>query len=858
MASLLNNASLLLNPAGSIIAYEEDKILSVLPSNGTGDFTFSGGDGGTRVNQQGYIEVTPANLASDSNSFNNNNSFTKTGSLSGPFNSTDGNILTPTGTSEKYSQIASLTVPANTVFTFSVYAKYLQNTQIALRCVYSNGAQDQSTIFNLQTNTVVGSVPGAHSNPQILSVGGGWFRYSIDINSNTPPAFPLLFRVNAANNGSIVFTPASGDGFYISSAQVNTGGLKPYQPTTDRLNYPRITYQNGRGALLSEPQRTNIVTNSEDATQQGLNNMSATGSTAISPDGTQNADTITPTAGTSDHYLITNATSVTNGASFTLSAFIKKKDSDYVHFGSGGAGSFGSVAYSFLTNTFFNINGPSAYSVVNFGNGWIRLTITGTTGGTDLRILLTPTDSSGARTFNANGTDGLYVWGLQIEAGSFPTSYIPTTSATVTRPLDQSSVTNLESNGLTGTNVGTLYLSVANTANSYDGGAINAKVGGGGNFPYNYMILDSTGTNNRVRIFNGGAQTAAYTFTETFAKIAVTADGTNSSVFVNGIKKGTSSGLLAGIEEITQEATGAGLRYANATYTTALSDAQCQELTTVRSGSGGNISYYGPYTIHTFTGSATFTPSFTGPVEVLVVAGGGGGGSANDSYWEGGGGGGAGGLLYASSYGVSQSTGITVTIGAGGSGGKGVNNPISTNGSNTSFGGLTAIGGGRGAGSYYTATIGGSGGGGEGYPSSDAFGAAGTLGQGNSGGNGSQQASLDGSGGGGGGAGQVGSNALTGAPYTAGNGGNGLPYSISGFSTYYAGGGGGKAPGSAASSTLGGVGGLGGGGNGGVGGGSALGASGVNYTGGGGGGGMSTSTATGNGGDGVVIVKYLT
>ena len=71
MASLLNNASLLLNPAGSIIAYEEDKIFSVLPSNGTGDFTFSGGDGGTRVNQQGYIEQTPANLVTYSEDFSN-------------------------------------------------------------------------------------------------------------------------------------------------------------------------------------------------------------------------------------------------------------------------------------------------------------------------------------------------------------------------------------------------------------------------------------------------------------------------------------------------------------------------------------------------------------------------------------------------------------------------------------------------------------------------------------------------------------------------------------------------------------------------------------------------------------------
>ena len=71
MASLLNNASLLLNPAGSIISYQEDKIYSVLPRDGTGDFTFSGGDGGTRVNQQGYIEVTPANLTTYSEDFSN-------------------------------------------------------------------------------------------------------------------------------------------------------------------------------------------------------------------------------------------------------------------------------------------------------------------------------------------------------------------------------------------------------------------------------------------------------------------------------------------------------------------------------------------------------------------------------------------------------------------------------------------------------------------------------------------------------------------------------------------------------------------------------------------------------------------
>ena len=92
MASLLNNASLLLNPAGSIIAYEEDKIFSVLPSNGTGDFTFSGGDGGTRVNQQGYVEVTPANINTYSEKFGPGYWNTYNGTV------TDDTVVAPNGT----------------------------------------------------------------------------------------------------------------------------------------------------------------------------------------------------------------------------------------------------------------------------------------------------------------------------------------------------------------------------------------------------------------------------------------------------------------------------------------------------------------------------------------------------------------------------------------------------------------------------------------------------------------------------------------------------------------------------------------------------------------------------------------
>lgn len=75
---------------------------------------------------------------------------------------------------------------------------------------------------------------------------------------------------------------------------------------------------------------------------------------------------------------------------------------------------------------------------------------------------------------------------------------------------------------------------------------------------------------------------------------------------------------------------------------------------------GGTQTSAGGYTIHTFTADGTFTPTFSGTVEVLVVGGGGGGGSDN------GGGGGGGGYVAGSSVSVSAETPITVKVGAGG------------------------------------------------------------------------------------------------------------------------------------------------------------------------------------------------
>ena len=237
-------------------------------------------------------------------------------------------------------------------------------------------------------------------------------------------------------------------------------------------------------------------------------------------------------------------------------------------------------------------------------------------------------------------------------------------------------------------------------------------------------------------------------------------------------------------------------------------------------------------------------------VEVLIVGGGGGGGYCKVGDG-GGGGGGAGGLIYNSAFPVSSGKKLQVTVGSGGAGSTTTDGTVNgSNGSNSIFSSLISIGGGGGGSTRDSRvlSVGGSGGG-AGSDVGDNTGGFGTVGQGNNGG--SNSTGNTGAGGGGSGENGVSASAGTEVP----NGGNGLAYSITGTSTYYAGGGGGGKYNNGTNAA--GTGGLGGGGNGGKG---AAGSNGTANTGGGGGGGGMVSGVTGHpggsGGSGIVIIAY--
>jgi hypothetical protein len=200
----------------------------------------------------------------------------------------------------------------------------------------------------------------------------------------------------------------------------------------------RIDYTSGFGKLLLEPQRTNLLTYSEQFDNAAwLENGSpapiVTANTTTSPDGTTNADTLvmtSPSAATRLEQSVTYAS-----GTYTISLYVK------------------SLSGISQVVRLFKYDGTSE---TNSGD------ITVTTEWTRITYIFTSVAGSGNISIRAgasNNNVNIAIYGFQAELGSYPTSYIPTTSGTaVTRVKDTASKTGISS--LIGQTEGVFYAEV--------------------------------------------------------------------------------------------------------------------------------------------------------------------------------------------------------------------------------------------------------------------------------------------------------------------------------------------------------------------------------------------------------------
>jgi hypothetical protein len=293
---------------------------------------------------------------------------------------------------------------------------------------------------------------------QIFTLTNAWVRYDFAYTMPSGTRNGIHFYVTN-------LTGTTATSVDICFPQINYGSTaKPYFPTTDRLNVPRLTYQNGGGgcpSLLLEPQRTNIFPNSQTTANWSFTNMSRTANYGISPDGTQNADLLSPTtSGSVTFQSDITTSSLVIGQPFVVSFFIKLNASFTSDAGTNildirlsgpTVWSRPTVRVNLETGEVTSINNAIYISSTNFGNGWFRITFGATPTGTSGQVAL---QSPTSVTMNGGS---FYIWGLQGEANAtYATSYIPSQASSATRVADACSKTGISS--LIGQTEGVLFV----------------------------------------------------------------------------------------------------------------------------------------------------------------------------------------------------------------------------------------------------------------------------------------------------------------------------------------------------------------------------------------------------------------
>ena len=201
-------------------------------------------------------------------------------------------------------------------------------------------------------------------------------------------------------------------------------------------NIPRVEYDASSGnrlGLLVEESRTNLVTYSEDFSGWTNVNAPLTPNAVEAPDGTITATKLIADATNNQHRR--DYVSTYSAGTHTFSVFAKAGEYNFLELRLAGDGVYVDIRDGSLAGASAGIT--THYQDV--GNGWKRIAITHSTGANDT-ARINVIETSGTRTFVGDGTSGIYIWGAQLEEGSFPTSYIKTTGSTATRSADVASI----------------------------------------------------------------------------------------------------------------------------------------------------------------------------------------------------------------------------------------------------------------------------------------------------------------------------------------------------------------------------------------------------------------------------------
>lgn len=371
-------------------------------------------------------------------------------------------------------------------------------------------------------------------------------------------------------DGQLTFTRAS------TATRVNASGLIEEVAS----GVPRLDYLGGTcPKLLLEPQRTNLFPYSEYMNGLVFTQATATDNAETSPEGVTNAARLYDNTVDAQHRVYENI-AVTSGTTYTFSVFAKK----------------GTLRYCYLLSTangterwFFDLQEGTAITsggtIEDYGNGWYRLSIQvvpSSTGNSIFSFSLTNDDQD--NTYIGTGTDYHIIYGFQLEAGSYPTSLIPTNGTSVTRVADNAII---NPSSLVGATQGSWFFELDNLSFGVTG--VSAPTNWIGFNVSNCLAIEARGSGETKNIYfvkeeSNTVTTLSTKEISTTLKACFVWSGTSLKCFVDGAKVYDAAGFTQPSAWSTLEFNSSG-REAQQTlkqtllFSTAISDADAIALT---------------------------------------------------------------------------------------------------------------------------------------------------------------------------------------------------------------------------------------------------------------------------------------